>query len=223
MWVQVLLACHLLLAPFIVWLGYRIRRDAVVASSSSSSTEASLGASPTEGRARLVSWEAREEREKEGAQKSVSRTEEDAERNSMQVTADLGCLWETPKRRRNAEEVEDLARRRRLTRLGGADKKAKKTREAETLPGGGVEEEEEKARKEEEEIRQGEEEELIDSDWEFPSAPPPLWILLRDFCLRFFAIYLITVVMVSTQVRERFPRRQRKTRSVFFLFLSRCV
>ncbi|ESS29821.1 putative glycosylphosphatidylinositol anchor attachment protein 1 [Toxoplasma gondii RUB] len=112
------------------------------------------------------------------------------------TVTDPAILWETPKREKTEDEKEKLREARRLAdaleRVQEMDRKKKE----EKLVASGSQEQKQQAHVEDphKEEEPEEEDEEVEAAWQPPRAPPPLWLSVRGFCVRVFAVWIIVML-----------------------------
>nr|CEL65221.1 TPA: glycosylphosphatidylinositol anchor attachment 1 protein, putative [Neospora caninum Liverpool] len=115
-----------------------------------------------------------------------------AAEDCLAAPQDPAILWETPKREKTEDEKERI---REAKRLADALKLAEATEKKDGREVSGCQEpEREKEPVEEREKEESEEDEQVEAAWQPPRAPPPLWLSVRGFCVRVFAVWIIVML-----------------------------
>nr|CAI91277.1 glycosylphosphatidylinositol anchor attachment 1 protein [Toxoplasma gondii] len=112
------------------------------------------------------------------------------------TVTDPAILWETPKREKTEDEKEKLREARRLADALERVQEMERKKKEEKLVASGSQEQKQQAHVEDphKEEEPEEEDEEVEAAWQPPRAPPPLWLSVRGFCVRVFAVWIIVML-----------------------------
>ncbi|PFH36258.1 hypothetical protein BESB_044500 [Besnoitia besnoiti] len=178
-WLQIALAFYALLLAFVWWLGRRIKAQRIAAGEDFPSSLSPLRVSATPF---PLPW---------GTPVAPSA-------QLLFTSRNPATLWETPirektedekAREREAKELEDA-----LKRVLAAEKR-EKAAQATPVDSAAAEDDPTKAPEDgEETAEEKESDEQVETAWSPPQAPPPLWLVVRGFCVRVFAVWIMVML-----------------------------